>query len=265
LAQAILANLLLIYPLASFCVLAQLQRYFPDRNKQAGDNPELDVDAAFVVVMFKKFTSELPPGLTVDTFAKFFTNLLTYQTTKERDASYTLTHDLLNSPLYTVLEITVPTFVSNNTSQLVHFIIGAALYIFNKKHGSFVNLIGVTNVGDPYVCTLSNKFFIDTLDSGVLLQDSSFRGHDLASFLLSSIQVLGYLTNKAPQNPPISTGQISCNKDDDVVNLRHHLYLQARVEMGSAYVMYVKMGFTTNAVDNCPFRCKEGYLGLHYR
>jgi hypothetical protein len=106
-----------------------------------------------------------------------------------------------------------------------HFIIGTALYMFDKKHGSFVNLVRVTHVGDPSVCTLSNKFFIDTSDSGVLLLNSSFRGHDLASFLLSSIQVLGHLTNKATQKSPTSTARISCKEVDNVVNLRHHLYL----------------------------------------
>jgi hypothetical protein len=255
LAQATLADLLPIYPLNSLHVLAQLQRYSSDRDKRAGDKPELDVDAAFVVVMFKNFTPEFPSGLTVDAFAKFFTDLFTYQTSEERDASYTSTQALLNHPLYTVLAITVPTFVSNDSSQLMHVIIGAALYMFDRKHGSFVNLVGVTDAGDPSVCTLSNKFFVDSSDSGVLLQTSSFRGHGLASFLLSSIQVLGHLTYKAPSNPPTSTAQISCNEDDDIVNLRHHLYLQARVEMGSAYVMYAKMGFTTNAIENGPFRC----------
>jgi hypothetical protein len=173
--------------------------------KRAGDNPELEVTPAFVVVMFKKFSPDLPPGLTVDAFAKFFTNLFTYQTTEERDFSYTSTQALLNNPLYTVLAITVPTFVSDDTSQLMHFIVEAALYMFDKKHGNFVNMIGVTAVGDPSVCTLSDKFFIDSSDSGVLLQNSGFRGHDLDSFLLSAIQVLGHMTNKAPKNPPTST------------------------------------------------------------
>jgi hypothetical protein len=134
LAQATLANLLPIYPLESICVLAQLQRYSSDHKKRAGDNPELDVPAAFVVVMFKKITPELPLGLTVNAVAKFFTDLFTYQNTKERDASFASTQALLNNPLYTVLAITVPTFVSDDSRQLMHFIIGAALYMFDKKH-----------------------------------------------------------------------------------------------------------------------------------
>jgi hypothetical protein len=154
-----------------------------------------------------------------------------------------------------VLAITVPTFVSDNTSQLMHFIVGAALYMFDKKHGNFVNMIGVTAVGDPSVCTLSDKFFIDSSDSGVLSQNSGFRGHSLASFLFSAIQVLGHMKNKAPKNPPTSTVRISLAEDDDIVNLRHHMYLQARIEIGSAYVMYVKMGFHLTAIENGPFRC----------
>jgi hypothetical protein len=119
--------------LASLCVLAQLQGYSSDRNKQAGGNPEPDFDAAFFVVMLKKFTSELPPGLTFDAFAKFFTDLFMYQTTKELDASYNSTKDLLSNPLYTLLAITIPTFLLYESSQLMHFIIGAALYMFGKK------------------------------------------------------------------------------------------------------------------------------------
>jgi hypothetical protein len=152
-------------------VLAQLQRFSSGRNKRAGDNPKLDVTPAFVVVMFKKFSPDIPPGLTVDAFAKFFTDLFTYQTTEERDSSYTSTQALLNNSLYTVLAI--------KTSQLMHFIVGAALYMFYKKHGNFVNMIGVTAVGDPSVCTLSYKFFIDSSDSGVLSHNSGFCGQTL--------------------------------------------------------------------------------------
>jgi hypothetical protein len=99
LGQATLADLLPIYPLDSLHVLAQLERFSSGRNKPAGDNPELDGPAAFVVIMFRKFTPELPPGRTVNAFAKFFTNLFTYQTTKECDASFTSALALLNNPL----------------------------------------------------------------------------------------------------------------------------------------------------------------------
>jgi hypothetical protein len=44
--------------------------------------------------------------------------------------------------------------------------------MFTKKHGNFVNMIGVTDVGDPSVCILSDKFFIDSTNSGVLLKKS---------------------------------------------------------------------------------------------
>ncbi len=134
LAQATLANLLPIYPLESLRVLAQLQWFSSVLNKRAGDNPKLDVPAAFIVVMLKKLTPELPLGLTVDAFANFFTDLFTYQNIEEHDASFASTQALLNNPLYTVLAITVPTFVSDDSRQLMHFIIGAALYMFDKKH-----------------------------------------------------------------------------------------------------------------------------------
>jgi hypothetical protein len=56
-------------------------------------------------------------------------------------------------------------------------------------------------------------------------------------------------------NPPSYTVRISLPEDNDNVILRHHLYLQARVEFGSAYFMYVKMGFHSIAFEKGPFRC----------
>jgi hypothetical protein len=86
--------------------------------------------------MFKKFSPSLPLGLTVDAFAQFFTDLFTFQTSEEQEASFTSTKALLDNPHYIVLAITVPTFLSNDPSQLTHFIVGAALSINDKKHGS---------------------------------------------------------------------------------------------------------------------------------
>jgi hypothetical protein len=77
----------------------------------------------------------------------------------------------------------------------------------------------------------------------------------LASFLLSIMKVRGHMQYKAPLNPPTSTRYISCRELDNEDNLRHHLYLQARLEMGYAYLMYNQMGFTMLAVKNGPCRC----------
>jgi hypothetical protein len=260
LAQATLANLLPMYPSSSVSDLAQLQRYSSDRNVRAGDTAAGPDEPAIYVVMFKKFTSILPMGLTPDSFAQFFTDLFTYQTTEERDASFASTKALLENPHYIVLAITVPTFSSKDTTQLSHFIVAAALYMYDHKHGSFVTLIGVTDVGDPSICSLSDIYFIDKKNSGVLSSNSSFRGRGLASFLLSTIQVNSLLHYRPPKNSPMSTVGLSCPEIvDDDSNNRHHIYLQARVEMGSAYVMYVQMGFTTPAVENSRYRC-HSYL-----
>ena len=256
-AQAPLANLLPIYPSPSLQVLAQLQRNSSSRNQRAGDKASLPDELAISVVMFKKFSPHVPAGLDVQAVARFFTQLFTFPTSAEKDAFFHSTTALLKNPHYVVMAITVPTFLSDEPSQLTHFIIAAALYVYDNKHGSYISLIGTTDVGDTSVCTLSDKFFIDPSNSGVLLPpNSSFRGHGLATFLLSTIQVLGHLSYKTPKNPLTSKASITCHEiDDDKNHTRHHLYLQARIEIGSAYVTYVKMGFITLAVENGPYRC----------
>jgi hypothetical protein len=200
LAQASLANLLSMYPSPSIADLAHLQRYSSNRSLQAGDTAAIHDESAFSVIMFKHFSGSLPLGLTVDAFAQFFTDLFTFQTTEECETSFISTKALLDNPHYIVLAITIPTFLSNDPSQLTHFIVGAALYIYDHKHGSYVTLLGVTNIGDPSTCTLFARYFIDKKNSGVLLTNPSFRCHRLASFLLSTIQVLGHLYYHTPKN-----------------------------------------------------------------
>jgi hypothetical protein len=83
-------------------------------------------------------------------------------------------------------------FSSQDPTQLTHLIIAAALYMYDNTHGNYVALLGTTNTGDPTLCTLSDRFFVDRSNSGVLsLNPSTFQGLGLASFLLSTIQVLG--------------------------------------------------------------------------
>jgi hypothetical protein len=140
-----------------------------------------------------------------------------------------------------VLAITVPIFSSDDPSQLTHFIVGVALYIYDNKHGSYITLLGVTDIGDPSTCTLSTRNFIDKKKSGVLLTNPSL--------------VIGHLLYHTPKNPLTLTINIPCSEMDVDVTFRNHVYLQARVEMGSAYVMYVKMGFTSPAAENGRYHC----------
>jgi hypothetical protein len=171
LAQATLANLLPIYPLPSLQSLAQLQTFSSDRNKPAGNESPLEDESAIFVVMFKKFNSNLPPGLSVHAFAEFFTDLFVYQFSKEHDAFNISTTTLLDNSTYTVVAVTLPMFSSQDPAKVTHYIIAAALYMYDNKHGNYVALLGTTDNGDPSVCTLSERFFVDQSNSGVLLSN----------------------------------------------------------------------------------------------
>jgi hypothetical protein len=200
LAQATLANILPIYPLPSLQSLAQLQRFSSDRNKRAGDESPLEDECAFSLVMFKKFNSNLLPGLSVHAFPEFFTDLLVYQSSEEHDAFNVSTMSLLDNSNYMVVAVTAPMFSSQDPTKLTYYIIAAALYMYNNKLGNCVALLGTTDIGDPSICTLSERFFVDQSNSGLLQSNpSSFRGLGLASFLLSTIQVLGQLRCKPPR------------------------------------------------------------------
>jgi hypothetical protein len=191
LAQATLANLLSIYPLSSLQSVAQLHRFSSDRTKRAGDESPLEDESAFSVVMFKKFNSNLPLGFSVHAFAEFFTDLFVYQSSKEHDPFNVSTTTLLDNSNYTVVAGTAPMFSSQDPTKRTHYIIAAALYMYDNKHGNYVALLGTTDTGDPSVCTLSEQFFVNQSNSDCLLSNpSSFRGFGLASFLLSTIQVL---------------------------------------------------------------------------
>jgi hypothetical protein len=83
----------------------------------------------------------------------------------------------------------------------------------------------------------------------------------LATFLLSTIQVLGNLGYKAPHVSPLEPFHLDCIERVTADSPHtHHLYLQARVEVRHAYLMYVQIGFTnananstcTSFQDDCP-------------
>jgi hypothetical protein len=160
-ALAPLNSLSPIYPSRTILQLALLKRKVSARTQRAGD-PDVDTkELAFMVVMFKKVNNKnLSPGLTVKAFSSFFTNLFTYQTLEERHAFKTNNASLLVIPNYPVLAITVPVFdVQDPSKLLTHFIVGAALFMFDNKRGSSINCSGVVDKGTPGVCMLSNLFW----------------------------------------------------------------------------------------------------------
>jgi hypothetical protein len=159
-ALAPLNSLSPIYPSRTILQLALLKRNVSAQTQRAGD-PDVDTDKlAFVVVMFKKIKNKnLPPGLTVEAFSSYLTDLFMYQNSEERHAFKTNIASLLVNPKYHVLAITVPMFDAQDPSKLLtHFIVGAALFMFDNKRGSYINCLGVVNKGTPGVCMLNKSF-----------------------------------------------------------------------------------------------------------
>jgi hypothetical protein len=103
---ASLTSLSPIYPSRTILQLSLLKQKFSARTQRAGDpgDPDVAIDElAFMVVMFKKINNKnLPPGLTVEAFSSFFTDLFTYQTSGERHSFKTNIASLLVNPNYHV-------------------------------------------------------------------------------------------------------------------------------------------------------------------
>jgi hypothetical protein len=201
-AQASLSSLSPMYPSSSIVWLSNLLRKTSPRTERAGDTP-VDIDEfAFKVVMFKRINHNLPDGLSAESLSALFGSLFSFANAEEKALKHTLIADLIANPYYSILAITVPTFSAGDPKTLSHYIVGAALFTHDNKNGTFVSTIGIADKGDPLVCSLSAKFFVDPSHAKRLLPTSSFRGKDLATFLLSTLQVLGHLGFKAPHVSP---------------------------------------------------------------
>jgi hypothetical protein len=255
-AEGPLASLLPIYPTPSPQVLSQLQRKMSSRTQRAGAQAVADDAPAFKVLMFKKIKSKnLPNGLSSSSFVEFFTDQFSFQTQEARNDFQESTASLIASPHYSILAITIPVVSVDDPTKLIHYIVGACLLMYDNKQGSYVACIGVAEKGDASRCTLSETFFTDPSNSNTLSDVATFRGRGMASFLLSTIQVLGFLGYIAPTLTHSDHYNLPCDENADANHCTHHVYLQARIEMGSAYVMYVKMGFSTLAVSNGHYHC----------
>jgi hypothetical protein len=270
-ALAPLNSLSPIYPSHTILQLARLKRKVSAKTQRAGD-PDVDTNKlAFMVVMFKKINNNnLPPGLTVDAFSSFFTDLFTYQTSEERHAFKTNIALLLVNPNYHVWAITVPVFDVQDPSKLLstHFIVGAALFMFDNKSGSYINCLGVVDKGTPGVCKLHGNYFVEPSTSNLLSDTARFCALGIGTFLLSYLQVLGSLAYKSPIVARSDPYQLACHERGHGQLATHHLYLQACLEMGSPYVSYVQIGFTnvmfekgrfcwTNYGKDCPIHADK--------
>jgi hypothetical protein len=256
-AVAPLTSLSPIYPSRTILQLSLLKRKVSARTQRAGD-PDVAIDElAFMVVMFKKVNNKnLPPGLTVEAFPSFFTDLFTYQASEEKHAFKTNIASLLVNPNYHILAITVPVFdVQDPSKLLTHFIVGAALFMFDNKCGSYINCLGVVDKGTSGVCMLNRSYFVEPSTSNLLSDTASFRALGIGTFLLSCLQVLGSLAYKSPNVARSDPFQLACHERGHGQLATHHLYLQARLEMGSPCVL------RTNWIYQRSFR--NGSLSLY--
>jgi hypothetical protein len=213
-AVAPLTSLSPIYPSCTILQLSLLKQKVSARTQRAGD-PDVDIgELALVVVMFKKINNKnLPPGLTVVAFSSFFTDFFTYQTSEEKHAFKTNIASLLVNPNYHVLAITVPLFdVQDPSKLLTHFIVGAALFMYDNKRGSYINCLGVVDKGTSGVCMLNGSYFVEPSTSNLLSDTASFRALGIGTFLLSCLQVLGSLAYKSPIVARSDPFQLACHE-----------------------------------------------------
>jgi hypothetical protein len=128
------------------------------------------------------------------------------------------------------LAITVPVFdVQDPSKLLTHFIVGAALFIFDNKCGSYINCLGVVDKGTPGVCMLNGSYFIEPSTSNLLSDTARFHALGIGTFLLSCLQVLGSLAYKSLIVARLDPFQLACHEMGHGQLATHHLYLQARL------------------------------------
>jgi hypothetical protein len=260
LAKVALESLLPIYPSQAVGRIAALQRNISPRAERAGDDlARLSDEPCFSVVMFRRFSKNLPPGLDMDAFVDFFSNLFLIESIQDRELYKEKMRKLLVSKFYYILAITASIWVPEEET-LHHYIIAATTYMFDRLSGSYIHTLGVADKGYPGKCTMSPHVFTDpsSEEPTILSETSTFTGHSLATFLLATVQVLGALHYDAPDvSLESNVYRLICNEPllSDYSPQSHHLYLQARVQRGSAYVMYVMQGFTTLAVAGGEYHC----------
>jgi hypothetical protein len=145
--------------------------------------------------------------------------------------------------------------VQDPSKLLTHFIVGAALFIFDNKSGSYINCLGVVDKGTPGVCMLNGSYFAELSTSDLLSDTARFRALGIGTFLLSCLQVLCFLAYKSPIVARLDPFQLACHERGHGELATHHWYLQDRLEIGSPYVSYVQIGFTIVMLEKGRFPC----------
>jgi hypothetical protein len=241
-AQASLKDLVPVYPCTSIQRLSDLKPNVSPRAVRGAGAYTIPYHT-LEVILFKKLNPKTPAGISSDTLVNFFNNQFNHRNETNEKEFREVTQKMIANPSYKVLVITALVF-DIGSKKFEHVIVCACLYM-HDKHGSFVFIIGVEDHID------SHEQFVDPNENlaPILGTNGSCRHLGLGTFMLSLLQVLartGYVF------PPVNHPTITCNKihDKKESNLaKHHIYLQARLEVGSAYVFYVKLGFTLSSSD----------------
>jgi hypothetical protein len=260
LGKVALQSLLPIYPSPALGRLAALERFISPRAERAGEDlSRLADEPCFSVVLFRNFTNKLlPPGLDVKAFVDFFEGLFISDSLEAKTDYKKEMQKILESKFYYVLAITASIWVPDQNA-LHYYIIAAATYMYDRLSGNYVQQYGVIDKGYPGNCTLIPSIFKDpSSEPTILTENASFNARCLGTFLLSTIQVLAGLHYEDPSVPESNIFDLTCNEPTELSDYSppsHHLYLQSRVQRGSAYVMYIMLGFTTLALPGGEYHC----------
>jgi hypothetical protein len=115
---------------------------------------------AFHVAIFKKINHiKVPNSINSESLANFFTVQLIFASQAVKLEFERTTKLLISNPSFLILAITAMVYQPDK-NVMIHSIIGAALYM-HEKSGSLIFCIGVHNRGDPQVCSLSDKCFVE--------------------------------------------------------------------------------------------------------
>ncbi len=104
-----LESLLPIYPQISLIRLASLHRRITPRAERAGDKiDDDDEEPCLTVHLFKKFSGNLPLGISLEAFITFFADLFVYDTPADKTAQREKLGVILSGGYYFILAITAP-------------------------------------------------------------------------------------------------------------------------------------------------------------
>jgi hypothetical protein len=261
-ATATLQSLIGVYNSPQTTNLSLLNPVLSDRDRRQykPETPDLMDGKSFHVHLFKKIASTVPGGLNSQTLIDFFVSQFTFWDGKDAEEDFRKATDyLVNFPNYPIIAITALNF-DKVEKKLEHQIVGAVSYM-HDKNGSFIFTLCVLDQGRNNGLSLSPQYFEEPKESTspdppVLSATSSFRHKGLATFMLSLIQALSF-TGYTKLNLDNTEVPHTIVCDEATESTLHHLYLQGRIESGSGYTFYLKIGFTLHQNQNNNRHCRD--------